>query len=139
MRTLFADTFFWIAYADLTDDWHDRVEQTYIEAQPCKLVTTDEVLGEVLTFYSTSGKYVRQEAASLIRAVLSDSSVDVRPQTRQSFISGLSLYAQRLDKGYSIADCVSMNTMKQFSITEVLTRDKHFSQEGFIVLFREDR
>ncbi len=40
-----------------------------------------------------------------------------------------------LDKGYSLTDCISMQTMKSFSITEVLTHDKHFAQEGFTVLF----
>ena len=31
-----------------------------------------------------------------------------------------------------------MNTMKRLNITEVLICDRHFSQEGFTVLFKED-
>ena len=30
-----------------------------------------------------------------------------------------------------------MNTMRQLNMTEALTRDRHFSQEGFTVLFTE--
>ena len=100
MRKAFVDTFVWIALIDSSDDWHDRVRQKLIDIQPCKLITTDEVLGEVLTFYSKSGSYARREAANVIQNVLADASIEVRPQTHESFTSGLSLYKQRPDKGY---------------------------------------
>ena len=44
---------------------------------------------------------------------------------------GLALFEARLDKGYSITDCISMNTMGRIGATEVLTLDHHFAQEGF--------
>jgi len=49
--------------------------------------------------------------------------------------SGLRLYYERPDKGYSLTDCISMVVMKQMGISEVLTQDKHFAQEGFTILF----
>ena len=49
------------------------------------------------------------------------------------FESGLALYKSRLDKGYSLTDCVSMVVVRE-SIQEVLTHDKHFAQEGFTIL-----
>jgi predicted nucleic acid-binding protein len=42
----------------------------------------------------------------------------------------------RPDKGYSLTDCISMGTMRREAITEVLTNDRHFEQEGFRALFR---
>ena len=51
-------------------------------------------------------------------------------------MAGLELYEARLDKGYSLADCVSMNVMKAEGLTEILTNDEHFTQEGFRALFR---
>ncbi|MEL7226137.1 MAG: PIN domain-containing protein [Cyanobacteria bacterium P01_D01_bin.36] len=135
MRVLFADTFYWIAFVNPSDDWHQRVRQSFKELQPCKLVTTDEVLTELLTFYSKSGNQLRYKAANLVRGLLSSKDVEVVPQSRQSFMEGLALYEQRLDKGYSIPDCISMNTMKQLSITDTMTHDKHFIQEGFTILF----
>jgi len=137
MRTLFADTFFWIAFLNPADDWHLRVRQTFASLQPCKLVTTDEVLTEVLTFYSKSGSQLRQKAATLTRDLLASPEVDIQPQTHQSFLDGLSLYEQRLDKGYSLADCISMNVMERRNINEVLTHDRHFAQEGYTILFPE--
>lgn len=58
------------------------------------------------------------------------------PQTRASFLSGMALYGQRPDKRYSLTDCISMQTMRSEGITEVLTNDRHFEQEGFQALFR---
>ncbi len=58
------------------------------------------------------------------------------PQSHESFLAGLKLYEARLDKGYSLTDCISMNTMKAEGLTEVLTNDEHFAQEGFRALFR---
>jgi predicted nucleic acid-binding protein len=54
------------------------------------------------------------------------------PKLRQL---GFDLYKQRSDKGYSLTDCISMAIMQQMGITDVLTHDKHFTQEGFHILF----
>ena len=45
--------------------------------------------------------------------------------------------AARPDKGYSLTDCISMATMRKKGLTEVLTNDRHFEQEGFRALFRD--
>ena len=45
--------------------------------------------------------------------------------------------AARPDKGYSLTDCISMQTMGSQGIRDVLTNDRHFEQEGFQALFRE--
>jgi predicted nucleic acid-binding protein len=33
-----------------------------------------------------------------------------------------------------LTDCISMEAMRQESITEILTHDNHFKQEGFAIL-----
>ena len=58
------------------------------------------------------------------------------PQSRQSFLDGVSRYEQRLDKGYSLQDCISMNVMDADGITDILTSDHHFEQEGFNILMK---
>jgi hypothetical protein len=63
--------------------------------------------------------------------------VRVTPQSRESFLGGLPLYRARPDKGYSLVDCISMYTMRKEGLTEVLTNDRHFEQEGFRALFRD--
>ena len=59
------------------------------------------------------------------------------PQSRASFLSGVDLYEPRPDKGYSLVDCISMQTMRREGLTEALTNDRHFEQEGFRALFRD--
>jgi predicted nucleic acid-binding protein len=60
----------------------------------------------------------------------------VIPQSRDSFLAGLELYRARTDKGYSLTDCISMQTMRREGLTDALTNDRHFEQEGFHALFR---
>jgi uncharacterized protein len=137
MRKVFADTFYWISFCNQHDRWHKRVRDVLKAIEPVQLVTTEEVLTEVLTFYAGAGSYFRQRSAGLIRGILVSESIDVMPQTHESFMAGLSLYEQRLDKGYSITDCISMVVMRHLDITEVLTHDKHFTQEGFFALLQD--
>jgi predicted nucleic acid-binding protein len=66
--------------------------------------------------------------------ILNDATIDVRPQSDATFMAGLALYEARPDKGYSLTDCVSMLAMREEGMTEVLTHDDHFTQEGFIKL-----
>jgi predicted nucleic acid-binding protein len=57
--------------------------------------------------------------------------VDVVPQTEESFKAGLKLYEERPDKGSSLTDCILMNLMRERGLTDVLTNDPHFRQEGY--------
>jgi uncharacterized protein len=100
------------------------------------LVTTEEVLVEFLSTYAGRGAYLRQEALKTVRAILGNVHVTVIPQTHESFIKGLDFYASRTDKAYSLVDCISMHTVRQIGLTEVLTSDHHFTQEGFTILIK---
>jgi uncharacterized protein len=42
----------------------------------------------------------------------------------------------RLDKSYSLCDAVSFLLMRERAITEALTTDRHFEQEGFTRLLK---
>ena len=50
--------------------------------------------------------------------------------------SALELLEARLDKTYSLCDAVSFVLMRQYEITDALTTDRHFEQEGFVRLLR---
>ena len=86
---------------------------------------------ETLGFVSGGGPYLRNLAATFIRALLVDPAVQVIPQTHASFLEALAFYESRQDKGYSLVDCVSMLAMRDLGIDDVLTGDHHFAQEGF--------
>ena len=57
------------------------------------------------------------------------------PATHELFLEGLALYERRPDKAYRLTDCISMHVMQREGITDVLTNDRHFTQEGFRILF----
>jgi predicted nucleic acid-binding protein len=99
------------------------------------LVTTDEVLIEFLNYFSAAGERKRSVVANMFEETISHPRVLVIPQTRESLLRGFDLYKARADKGYSLTDCVSMVTMRERKIAEVLTHDHHFGQEGFTVVF----
>jgi len=63
-----------------------------------------------------------------------ETTVEVVAQSHESFLAGLALYERRPDKEYSLVDCISMNVMRLRGIWEILTHDRHFSQEGFVRL-----
>jgi uncharacterized protein len=135
MRTVFADTFYWTALFNPRDEWHVRVISFSKNLISVRLVTTDEVLTEFLNFFSGYDMKMRQSVIERIQDILQNDYVQVIPQSHDTFLAGLELYKQRFDKQYSLTDCISMQTMKQLEITEVLTHDKHFKQEGFTILF----
>ena len=136
MTAVFADTFFWIALANPRDMAHPQAMRLHGQLQDRLIVTTDEVLTEFLNFYSDHGPHFRKAVAQSATALLDSNAVQVIEQSRESLRKGLDLYQARLDKGYSLTDCISMTVMRREGITEVLTNDAHFSQEGFLILFQ---
>lgn len=135
MKAVFADTFYWIALSDPSDSrYRDAlaIENTLAGA---KIVTTEEVLSEFLTFFGANPQS-RARASRAVQGLFQIPDVYIVRQSHESFLSGLDLYVGRLDKGYSLTDCISMQTMRRESLTDVLTNDRHFEQEGFRALFR---
>jgi predicted nucleic acid-binding protein len=135
LPAVFADTFYWVAVMSPRDPSHARVMAWGRNVGPLRLVTTDEVLTEVLNWFSGAGPYWRGKAATFVHDVRSDATVDVLPQSRADFDAALALYEARPDKGYSLTDCRSMIALRALGISEVLTNDHHFTQEGFTILF----
>lgn len=134
---IFADTFYWLALIDTRDDWHARATAASRLYAKTRLVTTDEVLVEVLNTFSGGRPSIRRAALAAVERIHANPLVEVVPQSRETFLAGVTLYAARPDKGYSLTDCISMQTMRVRGLTEVLTHDHHFLQEGFVVLLRD--
>lgn len=136
MKTVFADSHYWIAAVNPGDPWAKAAKVARSALGEVFIVTTDEVLTEFLAALS-QGEYMRKQAAKMVRAILGNPNVRVIPQTRDSFLKGLAFYENRSDKEYSLTDCISMNVMKAELLGEVLTNDRHFEQEGFTVLIKK--
>ncbi len=139
MSAVFADTFYWIAFTNVQDLAHETVKTFTRSARPDVICTTEEVLTEYLNYFAAWGPHFRNKAALNIQNILDSRTVRIVAQTGDSFRAGFELYRARPDKGYSLTDCISMQTMRTEGITEVLTNDAHFEQEGFRAVLREPR
>ena len=137
MTSVFADTFYWVALGDFADSSHGRALELAEERVASHIISTDEVLVEYLTYFAKAPEQLRRKAVINVHGILADPHVRVIPQSHESFLAGLELYRARPDKGYSLVDCISMHTMRKEGLTEVLTNDRHFEQEGFRALFRD--
>jgi uncharacterized protein len=134
VKLVFADTNYWIALINPRDQWRGPALSAKALLHDAQLVTTEVILIEVLNFFSEHGEEARLRAASVTHEVLTNPNAEVARHTHESFLAGLAFYKARSDKGYSLTDCISMNTMRDRNISEVLTHDQHFAQEGFTVL-----
>lgn len=115
MRTVFADSSFWIAMANPKDQWAEAARQAKEELGEVLIVTSDEVLAEFRNMLCGYGQKLRNVAARMVRQILSNPNTRVIQQSRGSFLKGLELYEQRADKRYSLVDCISMNTIPKTS------------------------
>jgi uncharacterized protein len=134
VRVVFVDTFYWITRIDAHDQWHQRAKEVSDSLTDTRLLTTDEILIELLNYFSAYGPQMRQAVARIIQHILNNSRIEVLAQSRHSFLSGLTLFESRPNKHYSLTDCISVQAMRARGLTEVLTHDRHFAQEGFILL-----
>ena len=138
MTAVFADTFYWIAVTNARDSAHEEAKRLSRSLASVTLVTTEPVLIEYLNYFAAWGSELRGIASANANTMLSNPSVRVLPLTARSLRAGIDLYAARLDKGYSLTDCISMAAMRDEGLTGVLTHDRHFEQEGFLPLLRAD-
>lgn len=131
---IFADTFYWVAVLNIKDSSHfDAVETRQLLGE-IMVVTTETVLIEVLNYFAEYGAFTRKSASDAVRTIIKDDEIEYISHSSDIFLEALDFYEKRLDKGYSLTDCVSMLTMKTLNIREILTHDNHFEQEGFTVL-----
>ncbi len=78
-------------------------------------------------FSSFIGKPYSQE-------ILRDENVKIIWVDEELHTKSVELLKERPDKKYSLCDAVSFVLMRERKISEALTTDKHFKQEGFIRL-----
>ncbi|MEX0641066.1 MAG: PIN domain-containing protein [Pirellulales bacterium] len=134
MISVFADAVFYIALLSKRDQNHaaaKRLAQSYSG----RIVTTEYVLLEAGNYLSSS-KRRRLKFVELMDWLQADPNTRIVPSSHDTWTSGLAIYKQRLDKNWSLTDCISMVVMKQEGLTEALTADHHFEQAGFSILLK---
>jgi len=136
MKSIFADTGYWIALLSPGDGLHGKVQEVSATLAGATIVTSDWVLAELLNSFAGRGPQLRQVASTAVVALKENPNVIVVVQSRDSFTQAFDLYRERADKGWSLTDCSSFLIMRQRGIDAALTGDKHFEQAGFSALMR---
>jgi predicted nucleic acid-binding protein len=134
MSVVFADSFYFIALSNPSDGHHAAAVGA-AESLTSRLLTTHYVLIEVAD--ALSAPRFRADVARFLRHLALDRGTEVIGPDIPLYERGLELYAQRLDKAWSLTDCVSFVVMTERGLTEALTGDHHFEQAGFRPLLRQ--
>ena len=137
MPQVFADTSFWLGRNFPNDQWHRAALDAELRLGiPLHLTTTQEVLTEFLAHVSGDAD-MRRDGVRVVEGIYRHPNITVVEQTAESFTRGFELYRNRMNKGYSLVDCISMNTMDEYGITQIMTSNHHFEQEGrYVALMR---
>jgi uncharacterized protein len=133
MSPTFADTYFFIALLFETDNAHAKA-QTLAAELKALLVTTEWVLTEVADALAAPGR--REKFLPFLQRLRANPMVTIVPADPALFDRGATLYSQRLDKAWSLTDCISFVVMQDHNLHDALTGDHHFEQAGFNALMK---
>jgi uncharacterized protein len=133
MTEVFADTHYFIAI--LGPDAPERTKARQAGTAGGRLlVTTSWVMTEVGSFMRRP--YERAAFVQLVSRLGTRTNALLLPADSGLWRRGLELYEKRLDKEWSLVDCISFVVMAERKITDALTGDHHFEQAGFNALLK---
>lgn len=131
-KAIFIDTVGWIALVHLGDNLHRKAVQAYRNIGNLPRVTTDAILVESCNAFSKAT--IRHLALALMEKVNESKSLGILEvvHVEEKLIQeGLELFKSRMDKDWSLTDCISFTVMKGKGINKAITSDHHFEQAGF--------
>lgn len=134
MMQIFVDTSYFVAVLHKRDSLHEKALRIEKDLLELRIVTSEFILIEVLNYFCDFRADVKEYVTASIKRYLAEDKINVILCSSEQFRTGFDLYSKRLDHGYSLTDCTSMNIMHERGIADVLTNDDHFEQEGFRIL-----
>ena len=125
---MLVDTSGLLALLNRSQPFHKRAQRLYQNST--RRLVHSFILAEVVPLARTRGV---QSAATVrfLQEVLVDPDMEFVWVDELLTARAITLLQQRLDKDYSLCDAVSFVLMRDEGITEALTTDRHFEQEGF--------
>lgn len=134
MSVAFADSFYFIALSNPSDEHHAAAVRA-AESLTSRFLTTHYVLIEVAD--ALSAPRFRTDVAQFLRQPATDPGTEIIGPDIPRYERGLALYRGRPDKAWSLTDCISFIVMTDRGLTDALTGDHHFEQAGFRPLLRQ--
>ncbi len=125
------DTSGLLCFFDNSDSRHTDA-LTFFQSS-AMLLTHDCVLAEFVPLSYVRG-FKRENTLRFVRSLIKNPLVEIVWTTDYHYAQALALLEARLDKTYSLCDAISFVLMRERQISEALTTDHHFEQEGFVRL-----
>jgi len=135
MKTVFADTSYYLALINPLDRQHAAACRWTSDFGGTS-VTTAWVITELANAMckAANGPFF----LSLLHDMQTDRRVIIVPPTKDLFDRGMDLFAKRLDKDWSVTDCISFLVMEERKLRDAATLDRHFAQAGFNIVITEN-
>ena len=134
MALLFIDSAYLVALIHPRDQLRATALEIRAKIAAERLLVTESVLVETLNYFAEFRRDVKSTAYLVVERFLLNPEVEIVEQTTHVFHDGMELYRSRLDQGYSLTDCISMEVCRQRRIRQILTNDDHFLTVGFEIL-----
>jgi len=138
MKTLLIDSCYVIAVVSRNDQHHDKAMTLSKEIQRLKtlgkyrFVITRGVMLDI--GLRLSKPHQKPKSIDILNAFSFDDAVEIVEITESLYDKGFATYCSRLDKKWSLPDCISFVVMQERGITEALSTDQDFEQADFIPL-----
>ena len=120
-------------YLDKNDPRHDDAVSLLHSAR--MRLTHNYVVAELVALCNARG-FDRLGTLDFVTELLQNASITFVWVEEHDHRAALDLLRVRRDKEYSLCDAVSFLLMRRHKLTDALTTDHHFEQEGFIRLLR---
>lgn len=131
---MFLDTSGLFSLFDSSDAFHRDSVREFRRAT--RLITHNYVFAELVALVNARN-LPRRNALSYIGDLLDHPLIEVLWVDEAFHRAGLELLFRRTDKSYSLCDAISFLQMQAHGVTDALTTDKHFEQEGFVRLLKK--
>ena len=130
---MFLDTSGLLSLYDSRDAFHEDAVREFRRAD--RLLTHNYVLAEFVALVNARN-LPRPAALHYIWDLLDNPLIEVLWVDEAFHRAGLDLLYRRADKSYSLCDAISFLQMQERGVTESLTTDHHFEQEGLVRLLK---
>lgn len=126
------DTSGLLCYLHRDEPQHEKALQL-VNNSTNLLLTHSHVLAELVAL-ALVRRFPRAKVLEFVIDLVDNPDIETVWVDEQLHREAMQLLLARQDKGYSLCDAVSFILMRQRGVTDGLTTDRHFEQEGFIRL-----
>lgn len=133
-QSLFVDTSFFKAYADIKDDFHPEALQIFQKLKETKaqLITSNYILDETFTVIRNKcGLEVTKQFKKILEQFEADLKI-MRVLARDE-VNAWNFFLEDWSH-LSFTDCVSFAIMKRLNIKTAVAFDNHFKRAGFEIV-----